>query len=392
MNVPPLHPDMRRRLRERLLDLSPRAFELFAGNLLEYIGLQNIVVTQYTGDGGVDAHGDLIASSRLVRVPTGVQVKRHRHNVGRPDIDRFIGALLGRFHHGIFITTADYAPKALSKAADATTIRIDTVNGEQVAALMVQHHLGTVSDASSSLDDDYFQSFEVLADTKLKVVREQAESYMPSTIEDLITLQTLSYTLRIEATTIRRNWIETGKLVPDATEQIGSRNFYFFRRDRIEAIRMQFQLAPTPQTGEEWRQDFLNFAKSRKLTKSYKPVLLKALLELVDRNGEVQMYALAEAFRAFYIQRKRNGLATEVGVSVLLHPEQADLDTIEKLIVKYPLERFILNGFLEYDKNAGIVRFNPSLWHELRAYELVDLLNSADEQLRFYYERASVQP
>lgn len=392
MNAPPTNPDIRRRLREQLLDFSPRAFELFAGNLLEYIGLQNVAVTQYSGDGGIDAHGELVAVSNLVRVPTGVQVKRHRNNVGRPDIDRFIGALLGRFHHGIFITTADYAPKALAKATDASAIRIDTVSGEQVAALMVQHHLGTMPSAASGLDDEYFQSFEALAGAKPKIVREQSESYMPSTIEDLITLQTLSYALRVEAPTIRRNWIETGKLVPDATEQIGSRSFYFFRRDRIDAIRTQFQLAPTPRTGEEWRQDFVDFAKSRHLTKSYKPVLLKVLLDLVDRNGEVQMDALAEAFRAFYIQRKRDGLVTEVGVSALLHPEQADFDTIEKLIVRYPLERFILNGFLEYDKDAGIVRFNPSLWHELRAYELVDILDFADEQLRFYYERGGVQP
>ncbi len=391
MSTPPIHPDIRRRLRERLLDLSPRAFELFAGNLLEYIGLQNVIVTQYVGDGGIDAHGELVAVSNLVRVPTGVQVKRHRNNVGRPDIDRFIGALLGHFHHGIFITTADYAPKAISKASNPATIRVDTVNGEQVAALMVQHHLGTTPITSSGLDDDYFQSFEALAGIRTNLIREQRQSYMPSSIEDLITLQTLSYALRVEAATIRRNWIETGKLTPDSVQAIGSRNFYFFRRDRIEAIRTQFQLAPTPQTGEEWRQDFLDFAKSRNLTKSYKPVLLKALLDLVDRNGEVLMDALAEAFRAFYIRRKRDGLTTEVGVSVLLHPEQTDLDTIEKLIVKYPLERFILNGFLQYDTSAGIVRFNPSLWHEFRTYERVDIIASADEQLRFYYERGDVQ-
>ncbi|MBC8075727.1 MAG: restriction endonuclease, partial [Chloroflexales bacterium] len=52
----PVNPDIRRQLKARLLDLSPRAFELFAGDLLVYIGLQNIVVTRYSGDNGVDAH------------------------------------------------------------------------------------------------------------------------------------------------------------------------------------------------------------------------------------------------------------------------------------------------------------------------------------------------
>jgi hypothetical protein len=45
--VPPAHPDVRRQLKARLLDLSPRAFELFSGDLLVYIGLQNIEVTRY---------------------------------------------------------------------------------------------------------------------------------------------------------------------------------------------------------------------------------------------------------------------------------------------------------------------------------------------------------
>ena len=114
--APPSNPDLRRQLKARLLDLSPRAFELFAGELLIYIGLQNIVVTRYSGDNGVDAHGDLVAESGFVLVPTGVQVKRHRSNVHRADIDRFIGALGGQFRHGIFITTAGYAAQARAKA------------------------------------------------------------------------------------------------------------------------------------------------------------------------------------------------------------------------------------------------------------------------------------
>src|SRR6478609_1362875 len=126
--IPPSHPDVRRHLKARLFDLSPRAFELFAGDLLVYIGLQNIAVTHYSGDGGIDAHGDLIAISGLVSVPTGVQVKRHRQNIGRPDIDRFIGALAGAYHHGIFITTAHYANKARVKALSSPVMRVDAVD------------------------------------------------------------------------------------------------------------------------------------------------------------------------------------------------------------------------------------------------------------------------
>jgi hypothetical protein len=67
--TPPLHPDVRRQLKIRLLDLSPRAFELFAGDLLVYIGLQDVAVTRYVGDGGIDAHGDIVTNSGIVRIP-----------------------------------------------------------------------------------------------------------------------------------------------------------------------------------------------------------------------------------------------------------------------------------------------------------------------------------
>ena len=387
--TPPHHPDIRRQLKQRLLALPPRAFELFAGDLLIYIGLQNVAVTRYIGDGGIDAHGDLVAISDLVRVPTGVQVKRHRHNVQRPDIDRFIGALGGSFRHGIFITTAGYAPRAREKASSSSVVSIDTVDGDQVAALMVQHRLGVHSlNLSLDLDEAYFLSFEALVSAHPKLIREQNEAYQVESQDDLITLKALSYVLHVDMQTIRRGWIETDKLQPDVTQQVGSRDVYFFRRDRIDAIRKQFTLNQAPTSSAEWRQEFLDYARSRSLTKSYKPVLLKALLKLANRNGEVRMEDLVNEFLAFYIQRQDNNQPVEIGQTPLDNPASVSLEAAKRLIVKYPLDRFLIKGFLEYDANAGIVRFASQLWGELRLYEMLDVQRFADEQLAYYYSRA----
>lgn len=376
---PPIHADVRRQIKDRLLALSPRAFELFAGDLLQYVGLQHVAVTRYIGDGGIDAHGELVAVSNLVRVSTGVQVKRHRHNVQRPDIDRFIGALGGNFRHGIFITTAGYAPKAREKAGSSSVVSIDTVDGDQVAALMVQHSLGVQPlNVPLNLDEAYFLSFEAVVSAHPKLVREQDETYQVASQDDLITLKALSYALHVDMQTIRRGWIETGKLQPDVTQQVGSRDVYFFRRDRIDAIRQQFILDQAPASSAEWRQEFLDYARSRSLTKSYKPVLLKALLTLVDRNGEVRMDDLASEFLAFYIQRQHNNLPVEIGQTLLDNPASVSLEAVKRLIVKYPLDRFLIKGFLEYAPSDGIVRFAPQLWSELRLYETLDVQQSAD--------------
>ena len=48
----------------------------------------------------------------------------------------------------------------------------------------------------------------------------------------------------------------------------------------------------------------------------------------------------------------------------------------------------MIKGFLEYDAEAGIVRFAPQLWSELRLYDMLDVQRSADEQIEYYYKRA----
>ena len=131
----PSDPDLRRRIKARLLALPPRAFELFAGDLLEFMGLRDVSVTRYSVDGGIDAVGSLETSAALISIPTGVQVKRYRANVQRGDIDRFIGALSGQYAQGIFITTAGYTRQAALKAVVGVP-RVATVDGEQVIALM----------------------------------------------------------------------------------------------------------------------------------------------------------------------------------------------------------------------------------------------------------------
>ena len=401
----PTHPDIKRQLRARLLGMTPRAFELFAGELLVYVGLQNVVVTRYVGDGGIDAHGDVIIGSGVIRIPAGVQVKRHRQNVQRSDIERFIGALSGRFSEGIFITTAGYADQAINKASGSIP-RVSTISGDQVVSVMLRHSLGieTINSPDSMLDESYFEDFEQQTTLVQSQISERRESYQAgeqtttnesprseTTIEirpedDLISLRALSYALRVDTTTIR-SWIDSGKLQPDRYLQLRSQEGYYFRRDRVEAIRQQLSQSAPPETGAEWHQEFLDFAKSRHLTKSYKPVLLKTLIKLVNRNGEVNIDDLVREFKAFYIQRQIGGLPVEYNAPALADPLSVSDNKVKQLIVKYPLDRFLIRGFLEYLPDQEVVRFAPRLWSELRFYELLDVITQADEQLHYYYER-----
>lgn len=390
---PPTDPNLRRQLKARLLDLPPRAFELFAGDLLVFMGLRDVAVTRYVGDGGIDAYGTLEAGGSLISIPAGVQVKRHRSNVQRPDIDRFIGALVGRYAQGIFITTAGYGRQAADRAASAIP-RVAMVDGDQIVALMLQHRLGVAGPAEGGLDEGYFSGFVAQAAVGQRRLRDPAAAYSvaqepeqaPLPEDDLISLRALSHALRVDPSVLRRR-IERGTLQPDQPGTSLAATGLFFRRDRIETIRRELRSGARPASGEEWRQEFLDFARSRTMTKSYKPVLLKALLRLVDRDGAAPIDALAREFRLYYEGRHRAGLVVEHGPPPLVGPQAIGDEQLRQLIVAHPLERFLIKGFLEYAPAEGLVRIAPQLWAELRAFELLDLQRLADEQLHHYYSR-----
>jgi hypothetical protein len=180
--TPSTHPDIKRELKQYLLSLPARSFEFFAGEFLVYVGLEAVSVTRYSGDGGIDAHGKLVAGQ--FRIPIGIQVKRHRKNVQRPDIDKFIGALSGRFSEGMFMTTADYTSGALQKASTSIP-RVLTLNGDQIVSIMVEQRLGLKTSSLNAqkldIDPDYFVTFETMKDLRVSRVKETPQHYHANT-------------------------------------------------------------------------------------------------------------------------------------------------------------------------------------------------------------------
>ncbi len=189
-NHPPTNPDIKRQLHEQLATMSPRAFELFSGDLLVYVGLEKVSVTRYIGDGGIDAEGDLIAGS--FRLPVAVQVKQYRNNVQRSGIDKFIGALSGRFSQGIFVTTSDFSAGAQRKASGVLP-RILTINGAQIVTTMVEHRLGLQllpgTPQRVLLDEAYFAGFEDQKAFFSKKLAETREGYDPAAAADEQTVE-----------------------------------------------------------------------------------------------------------------------------------------------------------------------------------------------------------
>ncbi|MFH1060274.1 MAG: restriction endonuclease [Pseudomonadota bacterium] len=110
-----------------------------------------------SGDGGIDG---IIKEDKLGLDVVYIQAKRwDAGTVGRPDIQKFAGALQGqRAKKGVFITTSAFTKEAREFASFIDT-RIVLIDGEQLAQLMIDHGVGVTTTTVyelKRLDSDYF--------------------------------------------------------------------------------------------------------------------------------------------------------------------------------------------------------------------------------------------
>ena len=130
----------KKKVLQRLQDLTPKQFERFAGALLSSYGFAEIKVTGRSGDGGIDGYGKLRVG--LARMNVAFQCKRWQGPVGRPEIDKFRGAIQGEYEQGIFFTTSDYSVQAQEASIKKGAAPVVLLNGEAIVQLMVEKGLG----------------------------------------------------------------------------------------------------------------------------------------------------------------------------------------------------------------------------------------------------------
>ena len=110
-----------------------------------------------TGDGGIDG---IIKEDRLGLDAIFIQAKRWQGSVGRPEIQKFVGALQGqRARKGVFITTSTYTTDAIDYASRIDT-KVVLIDGKALSALMIDFDVGVSVSASyvvKRVDSDYFE-------------------------------------------------------------------------------------------------------------------------------------------------------------------------------------------------------------------------------------------
>jgi restriction system protein len=149
-------------LLQTIKDHSPAFFERLVIDLLVKMGYGGTrkdagQALGKSGDGGIDG---IIKEDRLGLDIVYIQAKRWDNTtVGRPEIQKFAGALQGqRARKGIFITTSTFSGSALEYVSRIDS-KIVLIDGETLAQLMIDYNIGVAPTASYEIkrvDSDYF--------------------------------------------------------------------------------------------------------------------------------------------------------------------------------------------------------------------------------------------
>ena len=123
-------------IRTRLLQQDPKRFEFTIGALLCKTGFQEVEVTRFSQDGGIDVNarpGQLMWPMQHLLLQ--VQAKRWVHTVGRREVAELRGSILPH-SIGCIITTSHFTRAAITESSGAGKVPIALIGGNELAKLI----------------------------------------------------------------------------------------------------------------------------------------------------------------------------------------------------------------------------------------------------------------
>jgi restriction system protein len=141
-----------------LQSLPPDGFERLCKRLLHEYGLERVVVTGKSHDGGVDGMG-ILRLNPFVTMKVLFQCKKIRKAVSRAQVGDFRNAVMGRADKGIFMTTGWFSADAEKEANRDGVIPIELVDGERLVELFETKQIGLRRREIFEVDHTFFDQF-----------------------------------------------------------------------------------------------------------------------------------------------------------------------------------------------------------------------------------------
>jgi len=122
--------------RKQLLSCDPQRFEYVISDILLRSGFDDVNVTRYSQDGGIDINARLDRRAWPLRhLLTQIQAKRWLHTVGRKEVAELRGSLQPHAA-GCVVTTSHFSRAAVAESTETGKVPITIVDGYELARIV----------------------------------------------------------------------------------------------------------------------------------------------------------------------------------------------------------------------------------------------------------------
>ncbi|RMD01104.1 hypothetical protein D9O40_09045 [Clostridium autoethanogenum] len=187
---------------------------------------------------------------------------------------------------------------------------------------------------------------------------------------------------------------KTDKLNTFRVELIVDDNYKFTELPNAEENNSKETSADASEDNIALKEKFFNYIGDKeenlgnKYQKSYKLVLLIALLELADFEGKTVYDDICSYIKDFYIEKHKKGLSVETSDSEIQRSiENLEVNTVRKVMNENPYNVISKEDYIfkEHVDDVEYLSFNTELWNEFTEEDMENLKDILNYKLNKYY-------
>ena len=128
----------------------------------------------------------------------------------------------------------------------------------------------------------------------------------------------------------------------------------------------------------------IEYCSNMKMSYSYKPILILALLNAGDTSGNLSIENAVKYFRKYYNMRKKQGLCVEIKKCIYQNEEVTDKQIAANLIAN-PVRVLSDTEYFFYNPDTAIFSMSPEIWDVLDRKVKTQLVRICNQKLKTYY-------
>ncbi len=138
------------------------------------------------------------------------------------------------------------------------------------------------------------------------------------------------------------------------------------------------------ETAAEKLASLIEYCSNMKMSYSYKPILILALLNAGDTSGNLSIENAVKYFRKYYNMRKKQGLCVEIKKCIYQNEEVTDKQIAANLIAN-PVRVLSDTEYFFYNPDTAIFSMSPEIWDILDRKVKTQLVRICNQKLKTYY-------